>query len=73
MNDKQLAIDACDAAHKDHAAKTASAYIVAFQAAEGQANADALRKEAGERFKLGLGVLKEAHDNSRALVEQIFP
>ena len=73
MNDKQVAIDACGDAQKDHAAKAASAYIDAYQMAEGKENADALREEAGERFKLGLGVLKEAHDSSRALVEQIFP
>lgn len=73
MNDRQVAIDACEAAQKAHACKCASAYVDAFQAAEGQANAQALREEAGQRFKLGLSVLKEAHDSSLALVEQIFP
>ena len=73
MNDKQVALDACDSAQKDHATKAASAYVDAFLMAEGKANADALRKDAGERFKLGLSVLKAAHDSSRALVEQVFP
>ena len=54
MNDKQVAIDACDAAQKDHAFKAASAYIDAYQMAEGKEDAEALREEAGERFKLGL-------------------
>ena len=73
MNDKQVAIDALDCAQKDHVTKVASAYVDAFLMAEGKPNADAFRKEAAERFKLGLSVLKAAHDSSRALVEQIFP
>jgi len=73
MNDKQTALDACDGAHKDHIAKSASAYFDAFLAAEGQTDADALRTQAGERFKAGLRVYQAAHDSSRALVGQVFP
>ena len=73
MNDKQVALDACDFTQNDHVTKAASAYVDAFMAAEGEANADALRKKAGERFKLGLSVFKAAHDSCRALVDQVFP
>ena len=65
MNDKQVALDACDSAQKDRVTRAASVYIDAFLTAEGQPNADSHRKEAGERFKLGLRVLKAAHESSR--------
>jgi len=72
VNDKQVALDACDGAYEDHLKKAASVYLEAFFVAEGQMNADVRRKEAGERFRAGLKVLKAGHDGSRAHVEQVF-
>jgi hypothetical protein len=73
MNQKQLALEACDIAQKDRLTKAASAYIEAFLTAEGEPNAAALRKEAGDRFMAGLKVLNAARDGSRAVVEQALP
>jgi hypothetical protein len=73
MNDKQVALEACDSAQRDRFTNAASVYAGAFLTAEGKPNADALRNEAGERFKVGLRVLKAARDSSRTLVGQVFP
>jgi hypothetical protein len=73
MDDKEVALAACDSAQKDHFAKVAGIFVDEFSMAEGNPNAAQLRQEAGNRFKAVLLVYKAAHDASRALVEEVFP
>lgn len=73
MNDRQVALDACDGAQKERFTKLASVYVESFELAEGKSNADAERASAGERFKAGLKLVKAAHESSRAIVEHVFP
>ena len=73
MDDKEVALAACDSAQKDHLAKVACVFVDEFSMAEGNPNAGQLRKEAGDRFKAVLIIYKAAHDTSRALVEEVFP
>jgi hypothetical protein len=73
VNDKQVALAACDSVQTDRVTKAAGVFMDAFFMAEGSPNADALRKECGERFKTSLRVYKEAHDSSRTLLGEAFP
>jgi hypothetical protein len=49
MDDKEVALAACDSAQKDHLAKVACIFVDEFSMAEGNPNAGQLRKEAGVR------------------------
>ncbi len=73
MNDKQLAIDACNGAYRDRLTKAAAVFADSFAAAEGQANAAAQRQSAADRFLIALRVNGEAHQAALALVNQAYP
>ena len=73
MGDKEVAVAACDSALKDHFARVAGIFLDEFSMAEGNPNADQLRKASGERFKTVLAVYKAAHEASCALVGEVFP
>ncbi len=73
MQDKQLAIDACNGVYRDRLARAAAVFADAFAAAEGQANAASQRQSAADRFLIGLRVNGEAHQAALALVNQAYP
>ena len=73
MNDKQLALDAFTSAQKDRLAKAYSAYVEAFIASEGQAEAATLRQQATQRLKTGLNILKVVHEAAQTVVGEVFP
>ena len=72
MDDKVVVVEACDDARKEHFKKAASLYVDAFELAEGDSDADAIRKKAADRFKAGLKATMAAHDSSLAIVEDLF-
>ncbi len=69
MDDKALALAACDDGFKDGVGKLMGVLFVNWIDAKNQAGKD----EALQRFQLGLSLHKEARQGAQTVIAKVFP